>query len=202
MKNISLLFAFLTFLSGRVWAQDERTAHQERIRAARIAKDSAFKKEGSPLLPEKMADFKGLPYFPIDYTYYVKAIFKKIKKGKWFKMPTTTDRIAWYRRFAVLEFELEGKKYTLTAYQNQDLIRRPEYKDYLFIPFRDLTSNKETYGGGRYIDLRMPDGDTIILDFNLAYNPYCAYNYKYSCPIPPKENTLDMEIRAGEQIFE
>jgi uncharacterized protein (DUF1684 family) len=80
------------------------------------------------------------------------------------------------------------------------LKKQKEYKKYLFIPFRDLTSGKESYGGGRYIDTEIPAGETLILDFNRAYNPYCAYSHRYSCPIPPEENTLKVEIRAGEKV--
>jgi uncharacterized protein (DUF1684 family) len=85
----------------------------------------------------------------------------------------------------------------LNVYQSHTLREKEGYKDYLFLPFTDLTNGNETYGSGRYIDLRIPERETIIIDFNKAYNPYCAYNYGYACPIPPKENKLKVEIRAG-----
>ena len=98
-------------------------------------------------------------------------------------------------------FDLKGKPFKLNIYQNQDLIKKEGFEDYLFLPFLDNTNGEESYGGGRYIDMRIPDGDTIIVDFNSAYNPYCAYNEKYSCPIVPRENYLDTEVRAGVKAF-
>nr|WP_305050744.1 DUF1684 domain-containing protein [Elizabethkingia bruuniana] len=93
---------------------------------------------------------------------------------------------------------MEGQQYSLKVYQSQDLIKKPSFKDHLFLPFRDATNEKETYGGGRYIDLRIPKKDHLIIDFNKAYNPYCAYNaFDYNCPIVPIENKLPVEIRAG-----
>jgi uncharacterized protein (DUF1684 family) len=80
-------------------------------------------------------------------------------------------------------------------------MRQEEYRDYLFLPFADLTNGEETYGGGRYLDLTIPTGNTILLDFNKAYNPYCAYNPKYSCPLVPKQNRLDIPIIAGVKAF-
>ena len=80
-------------------------------------------------------------------------------------------------------------------------MENPDYFDYLFLPFLDLTNGKTTYSGGRYIDLRIPEGDTIIIDFNKAFNPYCAYSHHYSCPVVPSENYLDFEVRAGVKKF-
>jgi uncharacterized protein (DUF1684 family) len=97
---------------------------------------------------------------------------------------------------------IDGDTLQLTIYQNIDLMNQQGYEDYLFIPFNDLTNGMETYGGGRYLDVQQGEGDTLTLDFNKAYNPYCAYNPKYSCPIPPDENKLDVEIRAGEKNFD
>ena len=82
-----------------------------------------------------------------------------------------------------------------------DLIKKDGYKDYLFLPFSDLTCGKDSYIGGRYIDMRIPKSNTVLIDFNKAYNPYCAYSYKYSCPIVPLDNDLDIEILAGVKKF-
>ena len=90
----------------------------------------------------------------------------------------------------------------MNVYQNLLLRETEEFKDYLFLPFADLTNGEQTYGGGRYIDLSIPDKDSIIINFNTAYNPYCAYNAKYSCPLVPKENHLDYSIEAGVKKFE
>ena len=90
-----------------------------------------------------------------------------------------------------------GKEYKLNVYQSIDLLKDRKYRNYLFIPFRDATSGKETYGGGRYIELTIPRADTIMINFNLAYHPYCAYTEGYNCPIPPRENYLPVKIEAG-----
>lgn len=115
-------------------------------------------------------------------------------------LESSTERTPIYRRYGYIYFELNGKKCRLTAYQNMELIKKEEYKNYLFIPFRDGTSGVESYGGGRYLDVTIPENETITIDFNLAYNPYCAYSYRYSCPVPPEENTLKIRIEAGEKI--
>jgi len=147
---------------------------------------------------EEIRDFGGLDYFEFDSTYQIEATFIK-KKGRKFKMPTSTDRLPVYRRFGIVQFTINDTVYELEVYQNMELRKKKEYKDYLFIPFRDKTSRIETYGGGRYLDVRIPEGNTLLIDFNLAYNPYCAYSYRYSCPIPPEVNTLDIRIPAGEK---
>ena len=151
------------------------------------------------LTADEAAHFQGVAYFEIDTSYILNAHFK-LDKGKWFEMPTTTARKPIYRRYGFVEFVVKGKPYRLTVYQNKALRKKPGLEDYLFIPFNDLTNGKESYGGGRYLDFRIPLNSPVKLDFNLAYNPYCAYADRYSCPIPPVENKLLIEIRAGEKV--
>ena len=151
------------------------------------------------LTAEEAAAFQGVAYFEIDTTYRLKAQFKK-DLGKWFEMPTTTTRKPVYRRYGYIEFKLNDKKAQLTVYQNKALRKKAELEDYLFIPFNDMTNGNESYGGGRYLDFRIPKTIEVTIDFNLAYNPYCAYADRYSCPIPPIENKLPIEIRAGEKV--
>ncbi len=155
----------------------------------------------SPLTKEDAIRFSSLEFFPIDKKYYVKAFFKRTPNEKLFDMLTTTSRLAKYVKYGEATFNLEGKKQKLAIYQSLSLKEKPEYKDYLFLPFTDKTSGKESYAGGRYIDLKIPKGDSIIIDFNKAYNPYCAYNHKYSCPIPPKGNYLDVAVKAGVKKY-
>lgn len=100
-----------------------------------------------------------------------------------------------------MHFSIEGKELKLNVYQNLELIKKPGYEDYLFLPFSDITCGKGSYIGGRYIDMRIPKSEKVTIDFNQAYNPYCAYNYKYSCPIVPLENDLAIEIKAGVKKF-
>ena len=166
----------------------------------RIAKEAHLKDSSSHMLDSlELASFIGLDYFDFDSSYQIEATFTK-DKGPKFEMPTSTTRLPIYRRYGYLTFSIDSVTCTLTVYQNMELRKEKEYKDYLFIPFRDATSAKSTYGGGRYLDARIPEGKSMLLDFNQAYNPYCAYSYKFSCPIPPKENTLEVAIEAGEKI--
>lgn len=147
---------------------------------------------------EEINEFGGLDYFDFDAEYQIKGTFTK-DKGKVFKMATSTERLPKYRRYGYVTFTHDGVECKLELYQSMSLKRNKEYRDYLFLPFRDKTSRNETYGGGRFMDLKIPNGQEIIVDFNTAYNPYCAYSYRYSCPIPPEANTLSVAIRAGEK---
>ena len=119
-----------------------------------------------------------------------------------FLMPTTTERKSEEVVYGIAKFLLNGKNHELEIYQNSELILEEGYEDYLFLPFTDMTNGTETYGGGRYLDLRIPEGDTIVLNFNKAYNPYCVYNKKYSCPLVPRQNYLKTRVEAGVKVFE
>lgn len=143
------------------------------------------------LLYDDLKAGKKLQFYPPNEKYRIKARFERIQDGEIFEMPTTTERLPLYRRYGILHFELDGQEYSLHVYQSMDL---PEY---LFCPFKDLTNGPETYGAGRYLDFSLEDMEDPYIDFNYCYNPYCAYNYKYSCPIPPIENHLDVRIEAG-----
>ena len=155
----------------------------------------------SPLKDKDRRDFKGLEFFKVDSSYVVKAKFERTPEEAPFEMKTTTDRLPVYVKYGVVTFSLKGKEYQLNIYQNQDLKKKEGYVDYLFLPFLDDTNGEESYGGGRYIDLRIPKGDELTIDFNKAYNPYCAYNEKYSCPIVPRENYLETKVEAGVKVF-
>ncbi len=157
--------------------------------------------EISPLSPEQIGGFPGLDFFEPDTTYQVMAQLVRTPGALPFEMPTTTDRMALERTYGILRFELQGRSFELEVYQSPDLLMQEGFEDYLFLPFTDATNGKETYEGGRYIDLRIPSGDSILLDFNTAYNPYCAYNPKYSCPIVPSVNDLDIPVYAGVRAY-
>lgn len=158
-------------------------------------------KEKSPLKDEDFKTFITLNFFPINSKYAVLARLIPSKKENPFEMPTTTSRRPMYIKYGELHFRLEGKKLKLNVYRNLDLAKMPEHKNTLFLPYTDNTSGIESYGGGRYINLEIPKGKTILLDFNKSYNPYCVYNEKYSCPIVPQENDLNIEIKAGVKKF-
>lgn len=155
----------------------------------------------SSLTAEDLAVFKTLDFYPANETFFVVAKLVRTQKEKPFEMETSTDRKPLYVKYGELYFTINGRDLKLNVYKNIELSKKKEYKDYLFLPFSDLTSGAESYIGGKYIDLRIPKGDTIVIDFNTSYNPYCAYNYKYSCPKVPLENDLDIEIKAGVKKF-
>lgn len=152
----------------------------------------------TPLRGENFKNFTVHPFFPINLKYRVKAKFTKLNNSPNFEFPTSSGKTKTYKAFGKANFKLNGKNYTLTIYQSQDLMKKAGLEDYLFLPFHDLTNTHETYGGGKYLDLRIPKSDKIILDFNQSYQPYCAYNaYDYNCPIVPEENSLPIRIEAG-----
>lgn len=152
----------------------------------------------TPLRGDNFTNFRAHPFFPINSKYRVTAKFIKTENAEPFELPTSSGKTKSYKEYGKATFELDGNSYTLTLYQSLALIKQKKYKDHLFLPFRDATNEKETYGGGKYMDLTIPKGNTIVLDFNKSYQPYCAYNaYDYNCPIVPEENKLPVEIRAG-----
>ncbi|MGB5227557.1 MAG: DUF1684 domain-containing protein [Eudoraea sp.] len=157
--------------------------------------------ETSPLPDRYRKDFDGLDFFKPDTSFRVIASMERTADAIPFMMPTTTDRLSEEVVYGVINFTLKGQKYSLEVYQNLELMQTTEYEDYLFLPFLDNTNGEETYAGGRYLDLAIPEGNSIILDFNKAYNPYCVYNKKYSCPIVPKSNFLNTKIMAGVKSF-
>ena len=155
----------------------------------------------SPLKDKDRKNFTGLDFYKFDSTYVVTAKLTRTPDAKPFKMKTTTERRPDYVQYGVVTFNLKGKEYQLNIYQNLGLLDKEGYEDYLFLPFLDNTNGNGSYSGGRYTEARIPEGDTIVIDFNTAYNPYCAYNEKYSCPIVPRANYLDLEIEAGVKAF-
>jgi len=155
----------------------------------------------SPLKEKDLKVFKGLDFFSFDSTFVVKATLKRTPDSEWFNMKTTKNSMSKERIYGVLKFKIKEQSYQLNVYQGEELMQTEGYKDYLFLPFLDNSNGLSTYAGGRYMDLRIPHGDTIKLDFNSAYNPYCAYNEKYSCPIVPRVNNLDLKVNAGVKAF-
>jgi hypothetical protein len=151
----------------------------------------------------KGEDRKLLQFYEIDPAYRVRADVTFKHNSPWFRMESSGPMKMLYRVYAVASFKWNGKNVNLNIYQSQDLMTTGEYADYLFIPFTDSTTGTETYEGGRYIDLKMGDirNGGIVIDFNEAYNPYCAYAVGYNCPIPPRENHLKFGVRAGEKKF-
>lgn len=156
----------------------------------------------TPLPEAERAKFSALKYYATDKKFRVTAKLKKEPSEQRINFQTSSGKVRVFLRYGTVSFKLRGKKYELGVYQVEPAAQKEEYKDLLFIPFKDETSGKETYGAGRYIDIKIPENGRVILDFNLAYNPNCAYGSdKYNCPIPPKENRLAVEIKAGEKSY-
>lgn len=197
MKKYFSLLLMMSFIT--LQAQDKTTETSQEFQD-NLNLEYADK-EKSPLTDEDFKTFKSLDFYPINQKFIVEAKFIRTKKEKVFKMKTSTSRLPEYKKYGELHFTIDGVDCKLNVYQNIDLIKKPGFDDYLFLPFSDLTSGKETYIGGRYVDLRIQKGTTWKIDFNKAYNPYCAYNYEYSCPIVPLENDLNIAILAGVKKF-
>jgi uncharacterized protein (DUF1684 family) len=155
----------------------------------------------SPLLANDLKRFKALDFYPVNSKYFVNAKLIKAKNEKAFEMKTSTSRKPKYIKYGTVFFTIDGVALQLNVYQDVELSKSDKYKNHLFLPFSDLTCGKESYIGGRYIDLEIPIENMIEIDFNQSYNPYCAYNYKYSCPIVPLENDLNIAIKAGVKAF-
>lgn len=197
-------YLFLLILIPLIGCSQTATtsSYIQEIRKYRYEENIKFADKETTILTKKdFKKFSALDFFPIDSNYRIQAKFELQKDPKVFQMQTTTDRVSLYKTYGIATFTIDGNKYSLRIYQDQELINKPEYKDYLFVPFVDKTSGNESYGGGRYLDVSHPKDGIIELDFNKAYNPYCAYNEKYSCPIPPRENHLKVAIKAGVKVF-
>ena len=163
----------------------------------RRGKDDFFATDPrSPLTPEQHADFTGLVYYEEDRALRVEGVLDTdVYRDEEIPMATTTGGVQVYRRAGVVRFEVEGQKARVTLFSS------PEMHE-LFLPFCDATSGNETYGAGRYLEVQPPDPEgRVVVDLNYAYNPNCCYDESWSCPLPPRENWLDVPIRAGERNF-
>ena len=145
-----------------------------------------------------------MSFFPVNEKYRMNCKFERTLNSPWFRMESSGPIKKNYRVYGIIHFTVNDTAVTLNIYQSQDLMTTKQYKDHLFIPFTDATSGEGVYESGRYIDLEIKDidNDKVLIDFNKAYNPYCAYvSGKFNCPIPPAENRLSVAIPAGEKAF-
>ena len=211
MKYYGLVIAFIVFgckpdkkyhdVAKKDIVASQTDAIQDILKFQNTLNEEFKNPETSPLPDRYRKDFESLDFFAPDTTYIIRAKFVRTPKALPFDMPTTTDRKSIEAVYGIAHFTLHGKKQQLEIYQNQELMLEEKYKEYLFLPFIDLTNGEETYAGGRYIDLSIPNSNFIIINFNTAYNPYCAYNKKYSCPIVPEVNFINTKILAGLKDF-
>jgi uncharacterized protein (DUF1684 family) len=159
----------------------------------RKMKDEFFAQDGqSPLTPEQKRVFKGLKYFPLNPSLHFEVAVHEFPDKQQVEMQTTTGDIQVYQRYGRFSFIVDGQPAELTIYQSDSG---------WFLPFVDSHSGKETYPAGRYLEPEPLGDGRFRVDFNLAYNPYCAYNDSWSCPLTPFENHLRVSIRAGEKLF-
>jgi uncharacterized protein (DUF1684 family) len=172
---------------------------QDPIYRERTEKDAFFLSSNSPLLPKDRSGFHGLQYYPVDPAMKFSVPLHRYPAPAGVRLGTNTGEIRSGLRYGYFDFQVEGRDCRLQAYRLEDSpdSRGPQ----LFVPFRDATSGDETYAAGRYIDLKENTSGIYDLDFNRAYNPSCAYNTEFSCPVPPAENTLKVPIRAGEKKY-
>lgn len=194
-----IIVFLLSFVAHVFYAQSQ--AYQDALSCHEELNNHYADQEKSPLKKKDLQSFQGLDFFEIDEKYVVEAKFKRTPKEKPFQMPTTTQRKPWYVKYGELHFVLDGKKCKLNVYKNVEAGKKSTDEVSLFLPFTDLTSGNESYGGGRYLNLPIPEGKTTTINFNCAYNPYCAYNENYSCPLTPSENDLPVFINAGVKAF-
>ena len=194
MKCITLLILAICFSKNSTSQKTEIEITNHRKDHLVMLTDSTTKM----LTAAEIKQFHGLDYYDFDARFQIEAKIKK-KRGKEFEMATSTDRKPIYRRYGFLYFTIDSVECKLEVYQNIALLKNPEYKNYLFIPFKDGTTAISTYAAGRFLEVEKSRGRKILIDFNLAFNPYCSYSERYSCPIPPRCNTLNVDINAGEK---
>lgn len=203
--SLAIIFSFfLIFSCSNNNTNNTENEYVENLLSERKQKDiDLIDTTKSRFNEEERAHFaeKGLQYFNPDIAYNVDAIITVDTSYPPFKMPTTTDRQPNYRIYGFLDFTLKDTICRLVAYQNIDYKDHPEHGGSLFIPFKDNTNEFTTYGGGRYIDVKIPGAPDFKLDFNSAYNPYCAYADRWSCPLVPLNNTLELSVFAGEKAY-
>jgi uncharacterized protein (DUF1684 family) len=189
------LFLFLSISAVAQKQNDTIIEHIKKEQAALVKfyLDSTT----TPLAKKERTEFPGIHHFPINLKYRASATLEKFTTSDTVIFLTSSGKKKRYIKYAKANFKLDGKKHTLIMYKMAD-IKKPEWTNLVFLPFTDLTSNNETYGGGRYIDLQATDADNMIIDFNLCYQPYCAYSHNgWNCPIPPPENFVNVKILAG-----
>ena len=190
MKNVILLL--LVFPGLRLAAQSGYTDS--------IASYFSSYVRNHEVVADSLKD--GFRFYPANEGYRVTADVEEVRNSPWFSVETSGTQRKTFRIYAIAKFNLDGRPLELALLQSQGL--GAGYENYLFLPFTDLTNGEDTYTNGRYIDLAITDimGKKIVLDFNKAYNPYCAYvSGKYNCPVPPEKNRLDVAIEAGEKMF-
>ncbi|WKW47409.1 DUF1684 domain-containing protein [Myroides sp. JBRI-B21084] len=195
MRNLLIFFLLCCNLTFSQHHKKQTIKYQKNLNK------SYFNKKTSPLQQNEIAGFKGLKFYEYNENFIVNATLEQLYDQPVFKMPTSGNYKPDYKRFGILHFEINNQKFKLEVYQNLSLISKKGFENHLFLPFLDETSGNETYGAGRYLDIEfIPNQTNIILNFNKAYHPYCAYTTGYSCPITPDINFLNIAVTAGVKL--
>lgn len=201
-KNILLLIVIVVVLLSVIYSflgSQDQTAYIREITLEREDKDRFMRTSPESPFAENPENFKGLHYFPADIRYKITAALTPVQNKKPVTLATSDGKEQHYIDYAYADFDLDGYHHKLLILE---ITGMGPFRGKLFLAFGDETSTTETYGAGRYLDVnKVPGSNTITLDFNKAYNPYCAYVEKYSCPLPPPENLLKVPIKAGEKIY-
>lgn len=197
MRN--LILTFLVLLSGHapgLMAQDIPYAKQISQHRKKVKEEHKI----DPRSPLRKSDLRSLRYYPADESWKIEADYREFTQKDSVMMPTSSGRLKYFLRFARADFQVDGRNYSLSLYR--PAAASSGYAGF-FLPFYDQTNGPETYGGGRYLDLDTSHikGGKILIDFNLSYNPWCAYSDGFNCPVPPQENRLELLIRAGEKAY-
>ena len=196
---VSLIVTIALIIFYSFQGKDSGKEYDDRILNERQAKDNFMRSSDESPFGDEKKNFKGLNYFPVNLSYRISAKLISINDKKVVVLPTSDGLEKKYLEYAFAEFELNDQSCKLLILE---IMEEGPYRGTLFLAFADSTSANETYGAGRYLDLKkVPGVSSIILDFNQAYNPYCAYSDNFSCPFPPKENILKTAILAGEKKY-
>jgi len=202
MKNKQLLILVFAIIATTLSSQSSRAYKKEIKEHRKHYKADFLKEERSPFFGKKKR-LKKMRFYKANKSYKVVCDFQRTDDAKPFDMATYSGKVKSFIKYGIITFELDGKKEELSIYRNMNMMRMEAYANHLFLPFKDKTNNQKTYGGGRYIDLEVKDivDGKVIIDFNKCYNPWCAFSDGYNCPVPPKENHLGIEVKAGERKY-
>ncbi|MCF8238153.1 MAG: DUF1684 domain-containing protein [Saprospiraceae bacterium] len=197
MKILLPTIILLLSMSGRLTAQsfeDQNITYRENFKREMLEDARA---------PLQKEDLKYLQWFAPNEQYKVHCTYVPSENQQPIDVPTSSGRVKSFQEVGILSFAIQQSSCTLHVYRNMTLAHLPEMDQHLFLPFTDLTNGDQTYGGGRYIDLTREDVEKsdVWIDFNQAYNPWCAYSDGYNCPVPPRENELSIAILAGEKMY-
>ncbi len=197
---VAIIAALLVIIIGySFFGKDSGQSYEAEVVKERTAKNDFMRSSDESPFGEEKKNFKQLNYFPVDLNYRINAKLEPIENKKIVELPSSDGQAKKYSAYAYALFELRGVPCRLLILEMMD---EGPYRGTLFLAFADSTSARETYGAGRYLDLKKtPGASSVTLDFNQAYNPYCAYAENYSCPFPPKENSLKIAVRAGEKKY-